>query len=198
VNAGDRCTDDFFCDGGECEFGACLDFGTCDFCDPDLVNDGCVGVDLTAPFPLDRIATGTGAIAQLTYLVDPVTIPLDNYADLNPQAIDVQDSASLPLSVSPISGKINLVDLADLCEGDFPVDGNVGDGDVDATDLTTFLVDFGRGGYDRPCINGNLCNGDFACDGDVDATDLTMFLEDFGRGFYNRPCPLVPLGTCLY
>ena len=70
------------------------------------------------------------------------------------------------------------------CESDFTCDG-----DVDGEDVTTFLADFGRGQYDRPCESGNTCNGDFTCDGDVDAEDVTKFLEDFGRGQYSNPCP---------
>jgi hypothetical protein len=80
------------------------------------------------------------------------------------------------------------------CESDFAP----ADGDVDGDDLTLFLTDFGRGGYDSPCENGNLCNGDFICDGDVDAEDVTKFLEDFGRGQYDRPCPPCSGYICSY
>jgi hypothetical protein len=71
------------------------------------------------------------------------------------------------------------------CEGNFNCDL-----DVDGEELTAFLADFGRGQYDRPCINGDACSGDFICDGDVDGADVTKFLEDFGRGQYDRPCPI--------
>ena len=73
------------------------------------------------------------------------------------------------------------------CEGNFD-----GDGDVDGTDASTFKADFGRGGYNRPCINEDPCRGDFKCDTDVDGTDASLFKEDFGRGGYNDPCPSCP------
>ena len=71
------------------------------------------------------------------------------------------------------------------CEPDFDCDG-----DVEAFDIVTFLEDFGRGFYDRPCESENTCNGDFSCDSEVDAFDMVIFLEDFGRGKYDRPCPI--------
>ena len=70
------------------------------------------------------------------------------------------------------------------CEGDFDHDG-----DVDRTDVTTFLNDYGRNQYTNPCINENLCNGDFDCDQNVASNDVAKFLEDFGRNIYNKPCP---------
>ena len=80
------------------------------------------------------------------------------------------------------------------CEGDFNCDGN-----VDATDVTAFLVDFGRNQYVDPCTSANPCNGDFNCDGNVDATDVIKFLEDFGRNLYNNPCPACVAGVwCSY
>jgi len=81
------------------------------------------------------------------------------------------------------------------CEGNFDCDR-----DVDATDVTSFLADFGRSIYNKPCINADPCDGDFYCDGDVDANDVTKFLEDFGRSQYINPCPLCTPGTpwCVY
>jgi hypothetical protein len=80
------------------------------------------------------------------------------------------------------------------CEGNFD-----GDEDVDAEDLTSFLVDFGRGGYSIPCDSIIPCNGDLRCDGDVDADDMTKFLEDYGRGTYSNPCAVTGAGTwCTY
>jgi len=80
------------------------------------------------------------------------------------------------------------------CESDFDCDG-----DVDAGDVETFLVDFGRFEFNNPCINVNQCNGDFSCDGDVDAVDVEKFLEDFGRFQFNNPCPACVAGDwCVY
>ena len=67
---------------------------------------GCVGVDIISTFPLDFIPTGTGAIAYLNYTVDPVTIPMENYADLDPQAPDVKDRDAFTLSVTPKPGRL--------------------------------------------------------------------------------------------
>ncbi|MBI4130784.1 hypothetical protein HY468_05685 [Candidatus Roizmanbacteria bacterium] len=53
-----------------------------------------------------------------------------------------------------------------------PGDTN-GDGDVDLSDLTTLLTDFGKSGSTLP--------GDVDGDGDVDLTDLTTLLTNFGR-----------------
>jgi hypothetical protein len=86
-----------------------------------------------------------------------------------------------------------LLQLA-VCEGDFNCDGN-----VDATDVTSFLGDFGRNQFINPCTNGSPCNGDFNCDSNVDAADVTKFLEDFGRNQFNNPCPVCVVGNwCSY
>ena len=74
--------------------------------------------------------------------------------------------------------------IACECAGDFD-----GDEDQDGTDAATFKSDFGRGGYNSPCIAAESCNGDFDCDTDVDGTDAALFKSDFGRGGYNHPCP---------
>ncbi|MBI4129831.1 hypothetical protein HY468_00795, partial [Candidatus Roizmanbacteria bacterium] len=47
------------------------------------------------------------------------------------------------------------------------------DGDVDLSDLTTLLTDFGKSGTTLP--------GDTDGDGDVDLADLTTLLSNFGR-----------------
>ena len=80
-------------------------------------------------------------------------------------------------------------DIGDVCDCEANFDC---DEDVDAEDVTTFLIDFGRNAYSNPCETGNQCKGDFGCDGDVDAVDVTKFLEDFGRNAYSNPCP-----TCV-
>ena len=77
---------------------------------------------LPLAFPLDVLQRVAGPVAQISYAVDPVTISPGTYADLNPQAIDVLDTGSLPLSVTPQPGRI---DLTPYCEGDFESDGDV-------------------------------------------------------------------------
>ena len=80
------------------------------------------------------------------------------------------------------------------CESDFNCDGN-----VDATDVTAFLGDFGRSTYNNPCTNAAPCNGDVDCNANVDANDVTMFLHDFGRSQFNNPCPAcVEEPWCVY
>jgi subtilisin family serine protease len=80
------------------------------------------------------------------------------------------------------------------CEADFDCNGN-----VDAGDVGTFLIDLGRFEFNNPCANDNQCYGDFECDGDVDAGDVTKFMEDFGRNQFNDPCPACVLGDwCSY
>jgi hypothetical protein len=80
------------------------------------------------------------------------------------------------------------------CEGDFNCDGN-----VDATDVTSFLNDFGRSTFFNPCTNVDPCNGDFDCNVNVDADDVTKFLEDFGRSQFFNPCPACTEGKwCSY
>ena len=87
-------------------------------------------------------------------------------------------------------------DIGDACDCETNFDC---DQDVDATDVTAFLQDFGRNQYYNPCINQNPCHGDFSCDGDVDANDVSKFLEDFGRSRYNNPCPACVTGDwCVY
>jgi hypothetical protein len=80
------------------------------------------------------------------------------------------------------------------CECDFDCSGG-----VEASDVTVFLLDFGRSTFSNPCTNADPCNGDVNCDVNVDAFDVGMFLEDFGRSQFNNPCPACEVGNwCLY
>ena len=80
------------------------------------------------------------------------------------------------------------------CEANFDCDD-----DVDAGDVETFLVDFGRFEFNNPCGNDDQCNGDFQCDGDVDSADVEKLLEDFGRFQFNNPCPPCAVSDwCVY
>jgi plastocyanin len=80
------------------------------------------------------------------------------------------------------------------CECDFDCNGA-----VDGADMSTFLENFGRSPFVRPCTNGDPCKGDSYCDGDVDAPDISKFIEDFGRSEFNNPCPAcVPGRWCTY
>ena len=53
---------------------------------------GCVGVDITSSVA-GLILPGTGAIARLTYTIDPSTPPGD-YADVTPENSDVRDDTA--------------------------------------------------------------------------------------------------------
>jgi hypothetical protein len=80
------------------------------------------------------------------------------------------------------------------CEGDFDCDG-----DCDGTDAAKFKTDFGRSGFNMPCITSDPCNGDFECDADVDGTDAALFKSDFGRSSFLDPCPACEVGNwCVY
>jgi hypothetical protein len=80
------------------------------------------------------------------------------------------------------------------CEGDFDCDG-----DCDGTDAAKFKTDFGRSGFNSPCINNEPCNSDFECDADVDGTDAALFKSDFGRSSFIDPCPACEVGVwCVY
>ena len=92
------------------------------------------------------------------------------------------------------SNEDGIGDACYLCEADFNCDGN-----IDATDVTDFLTDFGRSTFFNPCTNSEPCNGDFNCDANVDAADVTKFLEDFGRSPFFNPCPACVEGDwCSY
>ena len=83
------------------------------------------------------------------------------------------------------------------CEADFDCDAP--GLDVDATNLTQLLWDFGRSLFNDPCTNGRPCFGDFTCDSDVDADDISKLLEDFGRSLWDKSCPpCVPADWCVY
>jgi hypothetical protein len=80
------------------------------------------------------------------------------------------------------------------CECDFDCSGS-----VDATDLTSFLGDFGRSTFNNPCTNADPCNGDVDCNVNVDAADVNKLLDDFGRSQFNNPCPACEVGDwCVY
>lgn len=66
------------------------------------------------------------------------------------------------------------------CRGDFDLDG-----DVDDSDLTKFVSDFGR----TNCSSTPSCVGDFDKDNDCDASDLAVFAKYFGRT--DCPVPIV-------
>jgi hypothetical protein len=79
----------------------------------------------------------------------------------------------------------------ELCEADLDCDG-----DVDWTDVFTFLGDWGRNPDNNPCPpcepENESCEGDFDGDFDIDWDDVFKFLEDWGRNQDNMPCP-----TCV-
>jgi hypothetical protein len=73
------------------------------------------------------------------------------------------------------------------CEGNFNC---TVDQDVDGSDASIFKADFGRSGFNRPCITSDYCNGDFTCDGNVDGSDAAKFKSDFGRSSFQNSCPI--------
>jgi hypothetical protein len=179
---------------------------------------GCARVAITTSV-LGVIEPGTGAFAQLNYALDATAPPGEyadiNPENI---AIQDDTQEFLPVTSKPgrvgTEGEIDsdgdgVLDNVDNCPFDinpdqddsYPPGGNGWgdaceceadfncDGDVAATDVLNFLVDFGRSQFDNPCTNTAPCNGDFKCDGAVGADDVNKLLEDFGRSQFFDPCP---------
>ena len=72
---------------------------------------GCVRIDLTTAVSglIDPSTTGPEAIAQLNYTID-LNASLVDYADLEPQNIDIQDDTPVSLSVTPVPGRARAVE----------------------------------------------------------------------------------------
>ncbi len=75
-------------------------------CTATALGGGCVNVDLTAAS--GWIGIGTGAVASLNYTLD-ANAPLTDYADINPEFINVQDDNATSLSVTPQPGTVRAV-----------------------------------------------------------------------------------------
>ena len=81
-------------------------------CEISNLGSGCVRVELT--IASDLIDPGTGPIAKLSYTLD-ADAPLEDFADLNPQNIDIRDDThpyypfnTNSLSVTPKPGRVGL------------------------------------------------------------------------------------------
>jgi len=119
--------------------------------------------------------------------MDPDADNISSFCDNCPEIANPGQDDTFP------PGRNGIGDACD-CECDFNCDGN-----VDATDVDSFLTDFGRSPFNNPCTNADPCNGDVDCDVNVDADDVTMFLQDFGRSQFNNPCPECVAGAwCAY
>ena len=84
------------------------------------IGNGCVEVHITQVDSV-TIAAGTGAIAQLSYTLD-ANAPSGEFADLNPEAIEVKDELDNLLTVTPVPGRIGAVECTENAHCD---DGNV-------------------------------------------------------------------------
>jgi hypothetical protein len=168
------CDDGIFCNGVEvCDEPNCLCLPGTDPCDD---GDECTldcdeDADACLTICSDSDTDGDGIVNTSDNCPD----------DYNPNQEDIY----------PPEG--NGIGNACDCEGDFDCNST-----VDATDLTSFLNDFGRSAFFNPCTDAAPCKGDFNCDVNVDADDVTMFLEDFGRSQYNNPCPPCVTGDWCY
>lgn len=118
----------------------------------------------------------------------------DTDEDTIPDSIDNCPDTPNPLQDDNYPPQGNGIGDECDCECDFNCDGN-----VDATDVDSFLANFGRTTYFYPCSNVDPCDGDVNCNVNVDADDVVKFLEDFGRSQYNNPCPTCVAGAwCVY
>jgi len=140
----------------------------------------------------DDCAQGTIDPATGVLIVPPFLSPPEEIC-----TITVTDTANTYINTGdPIVCTQDIIILAGTCECEGNFDN---DQDVDGFDAATFKADFSRGGFIRPCVNGDPCNGDFSCDGDVDGSDASLFKSDFGRGQFNNPCPSCPRDPwCVY
>jgi len=160
---------------------------------PNPIQPGDNPADLTRQEQQNFIVQATGDFLNYFYFC-----PNDPYNDFDNDSIcgDIDSCPNIPnpLQEDNFPPQGNGIGDACDCEGNFNCDQ-----DVDANDVITFLADFGRSQYNRPCTNLDQCKGDFSCDRDVDAQDVTKFLEDFGRSQYNNPCPVCVVGDwCVY
>ena len=183
--------------------GTCHDLTPVNVIITSCVDDGVAGCTVGPPF--ENVAVGNGEFCFLFVDSDDDGIPDDGdnsgTAGDNPctggQTAGCDDNCLgtyNPNQEDTYPPQGNGIGDACDCECDFDCDGN-----VDADDVETFLVDFGRFQFNNPCANDDPCNGDCECDTDVDADDIDKLLEDFGRFQFNNPCPACEVGDwCVY
>ena len=182
------CDDGIFCNGAElcsdcmCWSGTdpCNDGDECTLdCDED--GDACLtGVcDVSVlGSPADPCCTNPACLdAPICLDIDTDGDGIVNTSDNCPDDYNPNQEDTYPPGGNGIGNACD-------CEGDFDCNGT-----VDASDLTSFLSDFGRSGFFNPCTDADPCHGDFDCNVNVDADDVTKLLEDFGRNQFNNPCP---------
>jgi hypothetical protein len=116
------------------------------------IGNGCVGVDITSGVA-GLIDPGTGAIAQLTYTIDPSTPPGD-YADVTPENSDVRDDTATALLVTPKPGKVGTLECIDAADCD---DLNVCTNDACVGNVCQYTNNV------NPCDDGIFCNGTDSC-----------------------------------
>jgi hypothetical protein len=189
------CDDGIFCNGAEiCDTPNCMCLMGVDPCDD---GDRCT---LDCDEDGDTCLTGVCDTSVLGSSADPcctspacldAPICLDNDTD-GDGIVNISDNC--PNDYNPAQEDTyppggNGIGNACDCEADFDCNGT-----VDATDVASFLADFGRSSFFNPCSNADPCDGDFDCNVNVDAADVTVFLTDFGRNQFNNPCPACQAG----
>ena len=110
------------------------------------------------------LAAGASHVAHLTYPGYTTDGLKRMYAQVD-SANSIGESDEYNNILGP-----QLLEVIQLCDGDFN-----GNGNVDEADLTTFSLNFGH----TDCAGG--CDGDFGTDGDVDGADLARFTAHYGR-----------------
>ena len=135
---------------------------------------GCVTVDLTTAVSRCNSDPGTGAIAQLTYTIDPTTPPGD-YADVTPENSDVRDDSAVSLAVTPKPGKVGTLACIDAGDCD---DFNVCTDDACVGNVCQYTDN------SNSCDDGLYCNGTDTCSGGTCTVHA------------GSPCPGTECNTC--
>jgi uncharacterized delta-60 repeat protein len=114
---------------------------------------GCVHVDLTTATGF--IDIGTGAVARLNYTIDS-NAPLTDYADINPEVIDIKDDNGTTLSVTPLPGTVRAVECV--------ADADCNDNNI-CTDDTCAANACQYANNTNTCDDGLYCTDNDTCSG---------------------------------
>ena len=156
------------------------------------VGNGCVAVHIIQ-VDSATIATGTGAIAQLSYTLD-ANAPSGEFADLNPEAIEVKDELDNLLTVTPVPGRIGAVECTKDAHCD---DGNVCTDQY--CDAGSYECVYNTVADGTSCDDSTICNGHESCQAGVCTNGASLDCDDINpctvdtcdpvSGCQNEPLP---------